>query len=73
MDYYTRIEQGRETAPSDAVLDALAASLRLTADENDHMLAVADRVAGRTSRRAVNPEGLGLLPGLGEDRPRAGT
>ncbi|WP_218018278.1 helix-turn-helix domain-containing protein [Nocardia shimofusensis] len=103
VDYYTRIEQGRETAPSDAVLDALAAALRLTADEHDHMLAIADRVAGRTSRRrssppqparpgllllleslrpcpaylldeinnvvAANPEGLGLLPGLGEAPP----
>ncbi|WP_040797967.1 helix-turn-helix domain-containing protein [Nocardia higoensis] len=103
VDYYTRIEQGRETAPSDAVLDALASALRLTADEHDHLLAVADRVAGRTLRRrpslplpvrpgllvlleslrpspaylldainnvlAANPEGLGLLPGLGDAPP----
>lgn len=102
VDYYTRIEQGRETAPSDAVLDALARALRLTDDEHTHLLALADRVAGRTPRRrpaapqpvrpglrllleavrpspayvlsevndvlAANPEGLALMPGLG-DRP----
>lgn len=102
VDYYTRIEQGRETAPSDAVLDALARVLRLTADEHAHLLGLADRVAGRTARRrpadprpagpglrlllesvrpspayvldevndvlAANPEGLALMPGLG-DRP----
>ncbi|WP_211357640.1 helix-turn-helix domain-containing protein [Nocardia cyriacigeorgica] len=51
MDYYTRIEQGRETAPSDAVLGALARALRLTDDEHAHLLALADRTAGRLPRR----------------------
>jgi transcriptional regulator with XRE-family HTH domain len=51
VDYYTRIEQGRETAPSDSVLDALARALRLTGDEHAHLLALADRLAGRTPRR----------------------
>ena len=51
VDYYTRIEQGRETAPSDAVLGALARALRLTDDEHAHLLALADRAAGRTPRR----------------------
>ncbi|MFI2285502.1 helix-turn-helix transcriptional regulator [Nocardia beijingensis] len=51
VDYYTRIEQGRETAPSDAVLDALASALRLTDDEHAHLLALADRTAGRSPRR----------------------
>lgn len=51
MDYYTRIEQGRETAPSDAVLGALARALRLTDDEHAHLLALADRTAGRMPRR----------------------
>lgn len=51
MDYYTRIEQGRETTPSDAVLNALAQALRLTDDEHTHLLALADRAAGRTPRR----------------------
>ena len=51
VDYYIRIEQGRETAPSDAVLGALARALRLSADEHAHLLGLADRVAGRTPRR----------------------
>ncbi|WP_157252282.1 helix-turn-helix domain-containing protein [Nonomuraea typhae] len=100
VDYYTRIEQGRETAPSDSVLDALARALKLTGDEHAHLLALADRAAGRTPRRrplavqpprpglllllesvrpspayvldpvndvlAANPEGLALMPGLGD-------
>jgi transcriptional regulator with XRE-family HTH domain len=65
-DYYTRIEQGRETAPSDAIVDALARALRLTDDEHAHLLALADRAAGRTPRRRpVGPQptrpGLRLL------------
>lgn len=51
VDYYVRIEQGRETAPSDAVLGALARVLRFTADEHAHLLGLADQVAGRTPRR----------------------
>ncbi|MFI9723913.1 helix-turn-helix domain-containing protein [Streptomyces sp. NPDC052396] len=103
VDYYIRIEQGRETAPSDAVLDALARALRLTDDEHTHLLGLADRTAGRTPRRrrtdaqsarpglrlllesvrpspayvlnevndvlAANPEGLALMPGLGDWPP----
>lgn len=103
VDYYTRIEQGRETAPSDAVLGALARALRLTDDEHAHLLALADRAAGRTPRRrpaeprpvrpglrlllesvrpspayvldevndvlVANPEGLALMPGLGDWPP----
>lgn len=51
VDYYTRIEQGRETAPSDAVLGSLARALRMTDDEHAHLLALADRVVGRSPRR----------------------
>lgn len=51
VDYYTRIEQGRETTPSDAVLNALAQALRLTDDEHTHLLALADEAAGRIPRR----------------------
>jgi transcriptional regulator with XRE-family HTH domain len=103
VDYYTRIEQGRETAPSDAVLGALARTLRLTDDEHAHLLALADQAAGRTPRRrpaeprpvrpglrlllesvrpspayvldevndvlVANPEGLALMPGLGDWPP----
>lgn len=37
IDYYIRLEQGRETNPSDAVLDALARVLQLTPDARDHL------------------------------------
>lgn len=71
-DYYTRIEQGRETGPSDAVLDALARVLRLTDDEHAHLLALADQAAGRIPRRrpaAPRPVGSGLLLLLESVRP----
>jgi transcriptional regulator with XRE-family HTH domain len=72
VDYYTRIEQGRETAPSDAVLDALARALRLGDDEHDHLLGLADRAAGRTPRRRPvrpGPAGPALLTLLESVRP----
>ncbi|MEU6275642.1 helix-turn-helix transcriptional regulator [Streptomyces populi] len=105
VDYYIRIEQGRESTPSDAVLGALARALRFTADEHAHLLGLADQVAGRTPRHrpadprpagpglrlllesvqpspayvldevndvlAANPEGLALMPGLGDWPPGA--
>lgn len=37
VDYYTRLEQGREAHPSDAVLDALARVLHLTVDAAEHL------------------------------------
>jgi transcriptional regulator with XRE-family HTH domain len=37
VDYYIRLEQGREKHPSDAVLDALSRVLSLTADAREHL------------------------------------
>jgi transcriptional regulator with XRE-family HTH domain len=37
VDYYTRLERGRDTNPGRAVLDALATVLRLDADERAHL------------------------------------
>ncbi len=37
VDYYTRLEQGRTPTVSDAVLDAIARALRLTAAESAHL------------------------------------
>lgn len=37
VDYFIRLEQGREKHPSDAVIDALARVLRLTGDAKDHL------------------------------------
>jgi transcriptional regulator with XRE-family HTH domain len=72
VDYYIRIEQGRETAPSDAVLGALARALRLSADEHAHLPGLADQVAGRTPRRraaGARPASPGLRLLLESVRP----
>ncbi|MFG2720368.1 helix-turn-helix transcriptional regulator [Streptomyces sp. NPDC048416] len=37
VDYYTRLEQGRERHPSASVLDALAHALRLSSDAHEHL------------------------------------
>lgn len=42
VDYYTRIEQGRETHPSDSVMDALGRALRLEPDALDHLYRLRD-------------------------------
>lgn len=44
VDYYTRLEQGRETNPSAQVLDALAHSLDLTVDERRYAYGLAQIV-----------------------------
>jgi transcriptional regulator with XRE-family HTH domain len=51
VDYYIRLEQGRETHPSDAVLDALARALRLTPDAREHLSRL--RGSGPSSSRPV--------------------
>jgi transcriptional regulator with XRE-family HTH domain len=63
VDYYTRIEQGRETAPSDAVLEALARVLRLDDHERDYLFALADRAARRSPRRPMTASTT-VRPGL---------
>ncbi len=41
VDYYVRLEQGRRANVSDAVLEAIARALHLTADERAHLFALA--------------------------------
>jgi transcriptional regulator with XRE-family HTH domain len=48
-DYYSRLEQGRQTTISDQVLDALARTLRLDGVEHAHLR----DLAAPTARRAV--------------------
>ncbi|WP_242894601.1 helix-turn-helix domain-containing protein [Actinomadura litoris] len=57
IDYYIRLEQGKETNPSGAVLDALARALRLDEEEHAHLYALADHAARRTppGRGAADP------------------
>lgn len=41
VDYYVRLEQGREPHPSVQVLEGLASALRLTDDARDHLMRLA--------------------------------
>lgn len=45
IDYYTRLERGKETNPSPSVVDALAAALLLEGDEHEHLRDLAARAA----------------------------
>lgn len=53
IDYYTRLEQGKETNPSGEVLDALAAALRLDTDGVAHLYAIANHAARRAPAPAA--------------------
>ncbi|MEU9779862.1 helix-turn-helix transcriptional regulator [Streptomyces phaeochromogenes] len=61
IDYYARLERGRETHPSPAVLDALAQALRLGETEHKHLHDLGLRAARRPSpsqgmpSRSVDP------------------
>jgi transcriptional regulator with XRE-family HTH domain len=61
IDYYIRLEQGKETNPSGPILDGLARALRLNDEEHAHLYALANHAAGRTAQgpprasRAVRP------------------
>ena len=53
VDYLSRLEQGRASAPSPSVLAPLARALRLSSDERDHLFRVAGQAppgAGRINR-----------------------
>lgn len=52
VTHYTRLEQGRATGASDAVLDALARALRLTEDETAYLK---DLARPSTSTRPASP------------------
>lgn len=47
VDYYTRLERGRETNPSPAVIDALARALRLSGDGHERLRELAELASGR--------------------------
>lgn len=68
IDYYIRLERGKETRPSPAVLDALARALRLDAEENSYLREIAAQAARgaapepRTApSRTVRPTLLSML------------
>ncbi|WP_369216273.1 helix-turn-helix transcriptional regulator [Streptomyces flavofungini] len=47
VDYYTRLERGRENNPSPAVIDALARALRLSGDTHERLYELAELASGR--------------------------
>src|SRR3954468_3207596 len=71
VDYYTRLERGKETNPSPAVLDALARILRLNRDEHQHLHNLTDSAASpvrqherRSRTRTVREGPLVMLESL---------
>ncbi|WP_016701389.1 helix-turn-helix transcriptional regulator [Actinoalloteichus spitiensis] len=65
VDYYTRLEQGRERHPSGQVLDALSRALDLDEDARDHLyrLAGAPPAEVRPAVEVVSPTLRALLDG----------
>lgn len=55
VDYYIRLEQGKERNPGVAVLESLGDALRLDADERQHLRALAAVVAGRVPPAEQRP------------------
>ncbi|WP_329343762.1 helix-turn-helix transcriptional regulator [Streptomyces sp. NBC_00663] len=65
-EYYVRLEQGRAPRPSGEVLAGIAAALRLTGAESDHLHVLAGTAPSRTGlhRRDVRPSILALIERL---------
>lgn len=63
IDYYIRLEQGKETHPSGPILDGLARALRLNEEEHAHLYALANHAAGRTARSPA-PASRVVRPGV---------
>ncbi|TQF02683.1 helix-turn-helix domain-containing protein [Kitasatospora acidiphila] len=70
IDYYTRLERGKETRPSLAVVDALGRALKLDQDEHDHLRDLVIRAARYAPEppaapsRTVSPQVKLLLENL---------
>jgi hypothetical protein len=70
IDYYTRLERGKETRPSPAVVDALARALLLDDEEHEFLRALAAQAARRAPvpppppSRLVRPTVRQLLQAL---------
>ncbi|WP_275294891.1 helix-turn-helix transcriptional regulator [Amycolatopsis sp. La24] len=60
VDYYARLEQGRETRPSPQVLDALSRALDLDPDAREHLY----RLAGATPSDLLSPAPQTVSPEL---------
>jgi transcriptional regulator with XRE-family HTH domain len=70
IDYYIRLERGKETRPGPAVVDALAGALRLSDEEHGYLRELAAQAARRAPEprpkpsRAVRPTVRMLLESL---------
>ncbi|MFF3029260.1 helix-turn-helix transcriptional regulator [Microbacterium sp. NPDC057944] len=66
VDYLTRLEQGRATAPSAQVIEALARGLRLAQTERELLFRLADQVppGGATISQRISPSVQRLLDRL---------
>ncbi|GAB2539720.1 helix-turn-helix transcriptional regulator [Nocardia heshunensis] len=70
IDYFTRLERGKETRPSPAVVDALARALKLDPEEHEHLIDLAARAARHAPQpppapsRTVSPQVKLLLETL---------
>ncbi|GAA4335561.1 helix-turn-helix transcriptional regulator [Streptomyces venetus] len=56
VDYYIRLERGRETNPSPAVVDALGRALRLRGDAYERLHELAELASGRFSELPACPQ-----------------
>lgn len=64
VDYYVRLERGRSTSVSAAVLDAVARALQLNDTERNHLYALANPTRQRPHPRASQRARPGLLRAL---------
>ncbi|MFF5140123.1 helix-turn-helix transcriptional regulator [Streptomyces sp. NPDC013157] len=60
IDYYTRLERGRETRPSPSVVDSLARALQLQEEEHEHL----QRLAARTAPEPPTAPSRTVRPGV---------
>ncbi|MGN9846761.1 helix-turn-helix transcriptional regulator [Nonomuraea sp. H19] len=64
IDYYTRLERGKETNPSPSVVDALARALMLTAAEHGHLRDLVACAARSTAPESPSPAAQTVRPGI---------
>jgi transcriptional regulator with XRE-family HTH domain len=72
VDYYARLEQGRERGPSPQMIDAIGRALRLDSDSRAHLYLLAGlhpRLAVDAARASVHPSLIELLDAF----PRAAS
>lgn len=64
VDYYTRLEQGRERNPSDAVLEALARALLLDPEEREHIFRLAAYAGNGSHLRSASTPSPNIRPAV---------